>query len=204
MISANSTHSRPARRLAPRIQNTHFADPSTSHHTSSIGGRRQYCTREGERALQSGRRITGLSSTAIIPPADDPDHNPDQTTGHEEIARDPRSAHFVDKLRRSIARYFLAFSPSATSRRIASCPGYCLVRRCCNPSINCRRASVGLPTLAYLRCPVPVAGRPRVFLVTFIDFFHIFLVTINASPGGQSFRPGSNPSHKGRKSNDQG
>jgi hypothetical protein len=32
------------------------------------------------------RRASGLSSIEIIPPPDDSDHNPDQTTGHEQIA----------------------------------------------------------------------------------------------------------------------
>jgi hypothetical protein len=55
-------------------------------------------------------------------------------------------------------------------------------------SVGCQRSPICVPR--------PVVGRPRVFLVTFIDFFMVFGYHKIEPRGSWNFRPGSNPQHE--------
>ena len=95
-----------------------------------------------------------------------------------------------------------AFSPSSTSRRMASerCGLSSCLRR--QPSICFRWSSCQrVPTCV----PFPVVtGRPRFLVVSFIDFRMKEGYHKSKPRGSCHFRPGSNPNHEGDKSNDPG
>ena len=100
-----------------------------------------------------------------------------------------------------LAHFDFTFSPSSTSRRMASGrvrPGsFCFdihAAMAADCSGNTRRCTDS----------APVDGLPRDFRVRVIDL-PMNIMYQKSKPGGSwSFRPGSNPSHKGRKSNDPG